>query len=406
MAKIENGIIQEGVGKAQVIYDFFRVGKRADGKYHGIDLMRSGNIHLQSKIKPVEFNEDTIVQTATTVYSKYTRLNQDMWWRVNYGHNLPVYGTATEAISAVQAGTNCVYNKPANWKRFADFWGYNHNEQYWLRYSTNVANVTKGGNVTVTFEPLQNGSFEEIFQLKAAKDVNSNKDAWNVGFLMASSFSTTQSTVRFLALTDSAVAGQQVSDVFDGSGKVTFNTGDMSVGSYKMYPVITTYRATKNSFNEVNDKVTGYQWLPYPFANTYDLNVVSSGGDTDVIGKIYIIEPLNYELRCIDYNNYVFLMTTFGVTIKNDSGAGYTVSVRWSIQGLNQGSENNKPNQTASEYIPAGGSYYFNLFSAKDDDSAYRFAVGEMPPVVQVVYSITQDGRPQSSSETFELDKY
>ena len=405
MAKIENGIIQEGVGKAQVIYDFFRVGKRADGKYHGIDLMHSGNIHPQSKIKPVDFNEDTIVQTATTVYGKYTRLNQDMWWRVNYGHNLPVYGTATEAISAVQAGTNCVYNKPANWKRFADFWGYNHNEQYWLRYSTNVANVTKGGNVTVTFEPLQNGSFEEIFQLKAAKDVNSNKDAWNVGFLMASSFSATQSTVRFLALTDSAVAGQQVSDVFDGSGKVTFNTGDMSVGSYKMYPVITTYRATKNSFNEVNDKVTGYQWLPYPFANTYDLNVVSSGGDTDVIGSISVVEP-EYDLQCVDYNNYVFRMMMFGITVVNDSNAGYTVSVRWSINNINSGSEVNKPSGTSSEYVAAKSSEYIELFSAKEEDQAYRFSVGEMPPVVQVVYSITQDGRPQSSSESFELDKY
>lgn len=401
---IENGEIKRGTNSAEAVCQFFGVLKRSDGRYHGADLMASGAIHPQSKIKPVEYNKDTVVVTNTTTYSSKTQLNQEMWWDVNYGHSLPVYSSAPEAIRAVVAGTNAPYNRPANWKRMCDFWGYNHNTVYWMEYSTNLASVNMGGVAQLNI----NGDLTEIFQLHDVKAVSSNVNSWNFGFLMASSFSTTQSSVYFFSLTDSRDGTKQITSVFDGGGKINFSTSNIAVGTYKMYPVITTGLFSQYSFTEIKESNTSSQWIPYPFSNTYTFSVVQSGGQDNVIEKITVADG-GYNLQLIDPANLTFRLIDFTIDVYNDSNAAYDVTIKWSIANKVLGSEFNTPSsqQGVTESIPAGGSKSILLATVKNsEDEAYRFNVGETPPVAVINYSLVKDGQPQSDSITIDLDKY
>lgn len=403
--EIEKGVIVYGSAIDGEVFPFFNVGRDSNGYYNWGAIPYSPLINHKSKRKPMEFISEQVITTNTPglVYSRRTRLNDEQRWSVNYGNNIYAFNNAVEAIRAVAGGSYGSYNRPSSWFRVADLWGYDQNQQYWMEYSTNITSVNQGGVVALN---LNDSELSELFLLKAAKDVSSNMDAWNFGFLMSSSFSSTQPNVHFLCLSDMRSPETQLSSII-GSGKITFNTKNINIGKWVMYPCITTALFSQNSFTQIKDEATDYQWLPYPFANQVTINIVSSGGQDDVAEKV-ILDSFYANIELYSPNDFTFRLPEFSIDLKNESDASYEATIKWKISNAIRGSEFNVPS-TQNGFkttIGAKQTQTILLATSKDEDSIYRFNVGEPPPQVYIEWTISREGQLYTNSETIDLDKY
>ena len=395
---IENGVILEGSSIGGEIFTFFGVGPDSNGRYNWGAIPYSSLINPKSKHKPVNYLSDaTYTDSYGRVFGRRTRLTDDMRRSVNYGHNFVEYSNALDAIHGVAGGTNFVYERPSSWFRPADLWGYNHNAGDWHEVTTSITSVGQGSPVSVEVSNI-----EDIFTYGRLSGLN----VYNVnfGFLMwNSAFSTSQPQVYFLSLTNMANATQQLGSLL-AAGKLSFNTGDIPLGTWRMYPVVTTATVDKkDSFNTIKYTTNTGKWFPYPFCNTHILNVVSSGsGDDSIIGD-FGVEVYDVEMYFTDPSSLTFSINSLTLLVYNNSNAGYTVNIQARIENAIY----NQQTFTASAYVGAGNEGYVTLMDAKgDENSFYRFSVADTPPRLWVKYSITKDGQPQTDQTTIDLDKY
>lgn len=401
---IVNGVITDQSPLGGELFTFFGVGTDANGRYNWGALPNSTIINIKSKHKPVEFldDNDVYVDSVGRVFSRRTRLSDAQRLKVNYGHTFVQYTDALNAIRGVAEGTNFPYNRPTAWFRPADFWGYNHYADNWHTLTTTITKISQGGVTQLELTDIEN-----IFNFGRLSGLNANNV--NFGFLMASAFSSTQAQVYFFSMTDMRYAEQQLSTLL-GDGKLSFNTTNIPVGTWKMYPVITTAVFAKDSFNYIREETENGYWYPYPFSNTHTITIVESGsseGEDVVIDSIYI-EDGGYDIRLIDSLNLIFQMFNVILNITNEGSAAYNVSIEAHISNVVEGTEVNKPQLSMVVSVPANTTVTQVLYNVKEEnsDEAYRFAVGDTPPVLYIRYFLTKEGQVQESSTTIELDKY
>ena len=393
---IENGVILEGSSIGGEIFTFFGVGTDSNGRYNWGAIPNSSLINPKSKHKPVNYLSDsTYTDSYGRVFGRRTRLTDDMRRSVNYGHNFVEYSNALDAIHGVAGGTNFTYERPSSWFRPADLWGYNHNAGDWHEVTTSITSVGQGSNVSFEVSNLT-----EIFTFGALSGLNERNV--NFGFLMwNAAFSTEQPQVYFLSVTNMAVPEQQL-DMLMAAGKLSFNTGNIPLGTWRMYPVVTTASFTKDSFNYIKDTSSNGKWYPYPYSNTHILTVVAAGGGEENVIDSITVYDYNYKMQFIDPANLSFSMSNLTLAVYNESNAGYTVTVQARIENAIY----NQQTFTASIYVGAGGEEYVSLIDAKSEENNYRFTVVDTPPRLWIRYSITKDGKTQESQTTIDLDKY
>lgn len=392
---IENGVIIEGSTMGGELFTFFGIEPR-NGKYWWGDIPQSSLINPKSKHKPVNFlSEVTQTDAYGRVFGRRTRLTDDMRRSVNYGHTFVEYSNALDAIHGVAGGTNFPYDRPGSWFRPADLWGYNHNAGNWHNVTTSVTSVGQGSPVTVDISNI-----DEIFTYGKLSGLNIYNV--NFGFLMwNSAFSTTQSQVYFLSLTNMANAAQQLGSLM-AAGKLSFGTTNIPQGTWRMYPCVTTASFTKDSFNYIRDTTGNGRWFPYPFCNTHTIAVVASGGGEENVIDSITVYDYGYEMSFIDPVNLSFSMSNLTLAVYNEGTAGYTVGVQARIENAIYSQQT----FSASVYVGAGNEEYISLIDAKSEENNYIFTVADTPPRLWIRYYITKDGKTQESQTTIDLDKY
>lgn len=390
MAIRENRFIDFNSALGRELFTFFNVGPDSRGIYNLGSLPRSAYLNKKSKYLPFGNPPDTIVKDAVSgdVYSKYTKLSPDMIKQINYGRDFKAYDDALTAIRGVAARTNFVYIEPANWFRLPDFWGYDHAQPDWFSFSTQVSSLGIGSSTPVNQENLT-----EIFTFGKLSGLSAS--TVNFGFLMWNAqFSETQPQVYFYSCTNAGNPEQKLDVLLQGGPnrlQIAANTSNgLGQGTWRMYPVITTANFTKDSFTYIRDTTANGKWYPFPYANTHILNVVGSGqGDDNVIGNISV--SLDFcDIRLVDPNSLTHTLHTLSVMFSNEGSATYTVNYDWSIRGATN--QINKPSNTTGKIqISAGRTSTVELYSTKNEDEAYRFAVGELPVQMNFAYWIDKD---------------
>ena len=394
---IENGVIVNGSPIGGEVFTFFGVGKRSDGMYYWSDVLLSSTLNPKSKHKPMEYPYDDTENIGGILYSRTTRLSDNQKRRVNYGHTFNVYSSGLAAIRAVAGGTNFPYSRPSSWGRIADLWGYNHNATDWHEVTTSITSIGQGSNASVEVSNL-----EGIFALGALSGLNVNNV--NFGFLMwNSAFSTSQPQVYFLSLTNmGAPNNEQTLGTLLAGGKLSFSTSNIPLGTWRMYPCVTTASFTKDSFNYIRTEEANGSWYPFPYSNTHIITVVSSGsGEENVIDSISVYD-YGYEMQMIDAANLSFSISNLILAVYNEGSTGYTVSVQARIDNAIY----NRQTFSGSVYVGAGQEAYISLIGAKSEEDYYRFSVADTPPRLWVRYYLTKDGQTQESQTTIDLDKY
>lgn len=399
MAITSEGVIEAGKPIGGEVFDFFGIAPKADGRYYWSDIPSSPSINPKSRNLPMEFLSDTVVNTNGVIFGRKTQLNDTQRKSRNYGHNFKEYTNALEAIRDVAAGLNFVYERPSAWFRIADLWGYNHSATNWYNFYTSITNISQGSTQPIKME----GDIREVFSLDALSgytptNVNFGYLCWNAAF------SETQPQVYFLSLTSLT----KQDDIFDNlltSEGLVLSTEKMPVGTWRMYPVLTTNNTfARHSFTEIRSEndYTG-KWWPYPYADTLIITVVGQGqGDDNVVQNISVDEP-TYQLFEVDSANMVYRLEGLAVTINNEGSTSYQVSYELSFpNALNISNVDGFP-LDGTLTIAAGGSSTISYVKDKEPETALRIQVAETPVILQVKYTITVNNTPQTDSVTFEL---
>ncbi len=393
---IENGVIVEGSSLGGELFTFFGIGKDDNGMYNWGAIPYSSLINPKSKHKPVDYQDEAKVIINGIVFSRRTQLNEEQRQSVNYGHDFVEYNSALAAIRGVAAGTNFPYRRPSSWFRPADLWGYDHNAGNW--FETNINKKTSISLTQGVTAHIQLGKLTDIFNLGALEGLNVYNS--NFGFLMWNGdFSPSQPQVYFLCLSNSAIAGQQIIDILDD---MQFSTANLALGTWSMYPVITTEQFSKDSFNYIRDEETGGKWFPFPFCNTFKLSVVQYGGDSDILNKYVIFEGGDADVQIIDYSSLTYKMYQCGISFTNTADVSYEINGAWDVS--NAYNHYNKPNGTFTVILAANSTTYVELYSAKTEDDAYRFSVGTTPITINISYWMENDNGTEEGNGSIEVE--
>ena len=387
MADIRDGIIYEGATNLQELCRFFGVAKRSDGMYHASDLMLNGNINIQSKHKPVQYDGEDVTSNGIR-YGKYTQLTADMRRSVNYGHDYKVYNSAIAAIRAVAEKSNFPYIQPYSWFRPADFWGYDHSSGDWTSSQPTYNTVSKGASLAI-----QVSGIDEVLALGAFTSRGLNLYGLNFGFLMSQSpFTSNQAQVYFACCTNYA-GGVTLADI----ERLAINTTNMALGTWYIYPVLTTANYSQGVYS-LSDKDEGGSWFPLPFCNKATFTVAQSGED-NILEKYIVCDRIETDIRIVDYNNLVFEMSYMTITFSNSGPIDYTLGVSVSIDGVEWG------NASWSGYVtvPAGGEGYAHHDYGDKEGGVARFMVGMTPVTVNVQYTLTTENKTYIGNQPFDI---
>lgn len=271
-------------------------------------LCTSTQINQKSKHKPVEYN-------STGELSEETRAG------LNYGHTLNSYNTAPQAINAVKAGTNFPYNRPNTWYRILDFDGYDANAGDW--YPCAVLQTTISTSTTYIEFNMQIDAIFELGSLAAYKGTANIQ----FGFILkqASDFTTTESNVYWYPLTD---ANTLISSVSDKVRMLASAVRSVASGTWYAYPCLTTAVYAINTMHYVHDESAGYQWFPYPFSNSINFTLSTSGGGgggSTVISNIDVIGSA-WEMTQVGTSNYFDLSEVY-VEVTNYNSSAQTITL-------------------------------------------------------------------------------
>lgn len=376
MATIVDRVIREGATNVGQLFKFFGVKKR-DGLYKLGDLVLANTINERSKHKPMEYLKDTIIEDAYgRIFSRKTRLTDDMRRERNYGHRMVVYPNAVEAIHGVVDGTSFVYERPSSWGRLPDFWGYDDKTQYWHEVVMPVKKINTNSKGMVTVSDL-----ESMFTLGTVKEKGLNLLTSNFGFLMwNSAFSAEQGQVYFLSLTDVREAEKQLMAVKE---KMFVSTANIAAGTWRMYPCITSVsNLAQDSFTymSANGDYEG-DWIPLPFCNVYTLEVVTSGGDDVIIGNVELDKKVECNVEIVDPVSLTYQMSTCTISFTNTANTDYTISFNASVVDA-YGVVGEFDFSGTDEVIPASESVSFTWESREP----YRFSIIESPVRLKVTY--------------------
>lgn len=347
-------------------------------------LSTSAKINPRSKCVPTEFRT-------------FRKITMEQRKQANYGHSYTPYADALEAVNAVLDGSFFRYVGATSMFRSGDWDGYDHNtREDW--FSTNInkktsISVTQGYNVEVRIEDLY-----ELFTYGALE--NRRMQDMNFGFLCWQSDARPLPQVYFISLTDVRNPEKQLTTL----EKLTLNTGDMNLGKWNMYPCVTSYGLfdqNKLYYERGGDYVGDY--YPIPYCNTLEVNVVKTGGDTDLLGFI-ALEDVYGEVELVDAASLTYKMYNCGVGFTNTSEVDYTIGISASVYNALNGV--NVPNMTTEVVIPAKTEepMYIELYSVKSEDEAYRFSIAEEPLQMEVRYWMQTDNGTEISTEIKELN--
>ena len=393
MATIVDRVIREGATNVGQLFKFFGVKKR-DGLYKLGDLVLANTINERSKHKPMEYLKDTIIEDAYgRIFSRKTRLTDDMRRERNYGHRMVVYPNAVEAIHGVVDGTSFVYERPSSWGRLPDFWGYDDKTQYWHEVEMPVKKVNTNSKAMVTVSDL-----ESMFTLGTVKEKGLNLLTANFGFLMwNSAFSADQGQVYFLSLTDVRDSEKQLVEVKE---KMFVSTANIAAGTWRMYPCITSVsNLAQDSFTYMRaDGDYEGDWIPLPFCNVYTLEVVTSGGDDVIIGNVTLDKKVESDVEIVDPASLTYQMSTCTISFTNSSQTNYTISFQASIADSYAG-VGDFSFSGSDKLIPAGESVSFTWESREP----YRFSIIESPVKLKVTYWMNTEVDTQEVTNYIEL---
>ena len=376
------------------LFRFFGLPKRG-GMYRVGDLITLADINPKSKHKPVEYPKDDIYEPVKgVVYSKLTELNEDMRKEVNYGHKMVAYPNAVEAIRGVAEGSNFVYERPSSWSRLKDFFGYNDDAGNWHEVQIPISKVNKDSSVDVRISDL-----EAMFALGEVVSKGLNLYTANLGFLMwNAAFSPEQGQVYFLSLTDMREVGKQLVDIKD---ELRISTENIGEGIWYMYPCVTNVVLSQNSMTQMRgDGEYEGVWIPLPYCNTHTLEVVTSGGEDNLIGSIVIEkDKIESNIELLDAASLTYRMSRLAISFTNTGDFDYTFSFDTGI--LNAYNPVGEFDLAGSNiFIMAGETQEF-IWELKED--YYRFSVIETPVQLEVTYWMTVNGKPQSITEPIVL---
>lgn len=393
MATRSNRVIPEGATSVGQLFKFFSIPKRG-GKYRLEDLVQSKSINPMSKHKPMNYNNDVIYEpTKGDIYSKLTKLTDDMRREGNYGHRMVVYPNAVEAIQGVASETNFPYERPISWSRLKDFFGYNEDANMWHTISTPISKVNVGSSVDVRITDL-----ESLFQLGSVKELGFNLTSANLGFLMWNDvFNAYQGQVWYYNLTDMREAGQQLVDLKDS---LKINTTNIGIGTWYLYPCITNVILGKDSMTYMRGD-GNYEgiWIPLPYCNTHNIEVVVSGGNDNVIGGIILEKEIDSDIELLDASSLTYRISTLTLRFTNTADVDYIFSFDTGI--LNAYNPIGEFDFRGSDItIPAGETSEF-IWELKD--GYYRFSVIETPVQLEVTYWMQVGEDTQSISEQIVL---
>lgn len=400
---IVNGIIEEGTPIGKSIFSFMGVNRRADGKLYWQDLVFAPNINPRSRIKPMEYNGPNEVR-GETVYGQKTRLTYDQMKSVNWGHTMTRYSNALEAIRGAITGENFPYHPPTSWYRPADYWGYNHYAGNWHTLTTQVSKVSVGSATKFTLSNIL-----DIFNFQAVIDAGMSLTNCNFGFLMANGeFTSEQAQVYFYSVTDYRDATKQLDAVLNGTEGGSLPTTNIGEGTWYMYPCITSAQFSQYSMTYIREENDNGYWFPFPFCNTHVLEVVGAGeGGEIIIGNISLdVDKIDYSLMQVDTANLVYAMGHLMLPFSNTANANYSVTYSVEIKGAI--GEYNKPTLSGAFTIAAGSedspSYAdVVVFEAKDEESWYRFQLGESSVVLSVTYRLQTENGLQTETQDIDL---
>lgn len=394
MATRSNRVIPEGATSVGQLFKFFRVPKRG-GLYRLEDLVQADTINPRSKHKPMRYDKDTIYEpTKGDIYSKLTKLTDDMRREGNYGHRMVVYPNAVEAIQGVASETNFPYERPISWSRLKDFFGYNDDAELWHNIYTPIGSVNVDSSVEVRITDI-----EAFFDLGTPKQMGLNLMTANLGLLMWNeAFSAEQPQVWYYNLTDMREAGKQLVDLKDN---LRISTADIPVGTWRMYPCITDVVLGKDTMTYMRaDGNYEGNWIPLPYCNTHTLEVVTSGGADNLIGSIIIEkDKIESDIELLDAASLTYRMSKLAISFTNTGDVDYTFSFDTGI--LNAYNPVGEFDLAGSDIIIMGGETLEFVWELKE--GYYRFSVIETPVQLEVTYWMTVNGQPQSIKEPIVL---
>ena len=396
---IENGVIIEGSTIGGEVFTFFGVERNAStGRYEWGDIPFSSYIKAKSKNKPMNYIYEDIVAVGDDRFGRRTKLHESQKKKINYGHTYVGYNSGVEAVNAIANGTFFAYERPSSWFRLADLWGYTNSPSDWFEVLSG-----KQSSLTVTvgkvLEISTNGLADELLQYGALSGYT--LDSLNFGFLAwDSDFSATQSQMYFISLTQMG-GNNRLSLIKDN---LTLDTKNMGTGkTWRLYPCLTSANLTRFAMTyDRNDGQISGKFFPVPYVNTMSVKVNASGGGGEgtLTQYISVYYPDDYQLDVVDSNNLIYRLPRLNVTFANEGSAQYNVSYTISIAGVrNEWNKSGFPS-SGTINVPAKGTNTVTYSMDKDEESAYRFQVGETPVMLEVTYRV---GSETAMSETFEL---
>lgn len=391
--KIVNGIIQDEGISLKGLCGYFGVGKRADGAYYPTDLMRSGSIKPKSKIKPVEYPYDDIIDIAGEKYGQATRLLDQQRRKINYGHNFKYYENALDAIRGVIKGENFMYEPPVGWNRLSDFIGYNDNPTDWHNTVLSHVRPTLGAKIKVSVEPIDEVLTYGAMSGLLLKDMNLGFLMWKDGFVAE------QPQIYFYSCSDSSIPEHSL-DVLLSDESLQIDTSKVGEGLWVLYPVLTTAKYTKDSMTYIREEDSNGKWYPYPYCASKYIDIVKTGGDDQILDLYITCESVEADVEVLDGANLVYNIKKIAVTFANRLETVYDIDFEIEIKGAI--SEVNKPVMSGHETLPIGTTEFvvFDYTKVEDD---YRVQIGTLPIEASIRYWIKTDTGVQDNTATFTI---
>lgn len=270
-------------------------------------LCRSSAINEKSKYKPVNLADMGKISTSQRQ-------------AINYGHTFSSYQTPGEAISAVVAGTNFVYNRPQTRYRVLDFDGYNHNAGNWFDCEPYSSTVQQSQSITFQFDNVQS-----IFELGELSDYSASSPNIQFGFILSqSAFTANTENVYWYPCTGTQV----ISDL----SQIRIMGGKLGQGKWYAYPCLTNVSPQTYPQGELyyvrGDMPTGGSWWPYPFCNIATFTLTSSSlpvEDITVTGETWQLTPVG---------GYYYTLSEMDVRVTNSGNQSRTVVLDAKIVNL------------------------------------------------------------------------
>ena len=244
-------------------------------------LSLSKKINIRAKNKPIN----------STTKEKVVESHRKS---LNYGHNLHSYSNISEMMEEVVNLTAFAYQRPQGGDylfRLYDFNGYNHQAKDWLNIQAEVQ-IRKDGILhfnVMGSEALPPGfsALTDLFLWDFLNGYSPNDGGIkiNFGFIISENPKFTGSNFHYMPITGALT----ITDIVDNEDASYNLRNQLSVGTYYLYPVYTTFDSSINQdIQYIRGDQMSYLWWALPFSNSFAVKVVSSTTPPAVLDKFDI----------------------------------------------------------------------------------------------------------------------